>query len=107
MTTENFTPACRVGEADHRVLAGAVGGGPGDVRLPGQRGDIDDVSGSAGDHALRRQLAAQNHAVDVDVEDAPRDGVRLVDDPAERHNAGVVDQHVNGAELALDFVEEF
>ena len=97
----------RVGERDHRVLAGAVAGQPDGVELPGKRGDVDDVPGSAGDHPLHRQLAAQDHAVDVDVQNAPGDGVRLVDDPADRHDAGVVDQHVDRAELALDLVEEF
>jgi len=96
----------RIGERDHRVLAGTVGGQPNGVELPGQRGDVNDVPLSTGDHALHRQLAAQDHAVDVDVENAPGDGVRLVDNPADGHDAGVVDQHVDRAELALNGVEK-
>jgi hypothetical protein len=60
------------------------------------------MSGSAGDHALYRQLAANDYAVDVDVQNAPGDRVRLVDDPTDRHDAGVADQYVDRAELALD-----
>src|SRR4051812_15596047 len=60
----------------------------------------------AGSHALSCQLAAQDHAVNVDVQNASGDGVRLVDDPTYRHDAGVVDQHVDRPELALDLVEE-
>ena len=61
---------------------------------------------SAGDHALGRQLAAQDHAVDIDVQDPAGDGVGLVDDAADGHDAGVVDQHVDRTELALHLVEE-
>src|SRR5699024_3825440 len=96
----------RVGKGDDGVLAGAVAGQADGVELAGQRGDVDDVPGPTGDHALRGQLAAQDHAVDIDVQDAAGDGVRLVDDPADRHDAGVVDQHVDRAELPLDLVEE-
>jgi hypothetical protein len=61
---------------------------------------------TAGDHAPRRQFAAQDHAVDVDVQNAPGDGVGLVDDLADGHDARVVDQDVDRAELALYLVEE-
>src|SRR3982074_3048165 len=64
------------------------------------------MAAPAGGHALSCQLAAQDHAVDVDVQNASGAGVRLVDDPTYRHDAGVVDQHVDRSELALDLVEE-
>jgi hypothetical protein len=64
------------------------------------------VAASAGHHSLGRQLAAQDHTVDVDVQDAAGNGVGLVDDSADRHDAGVVDQYVDRSELAFDLIEE-
>ncbi|CKT20317.1 Uncharacterised protein [Mycobacterium tuberculosis] len=64
------------------------------------------MSPPARDHPLRRQLATQDHPVDVDVQDSAGYRVWFVDNPPHGHDAGVVDQHVDRAELALDGVEE-
>ena len=44
--------------------------------------------------------------VQVDRELVRGGAVVLVLEPAERHDAGVVDQHVDGSELLLDLIEE-
>src|SRR5205814_3887412 len=98
--------AQRLAQADNGVLGRDVGGDARHAELPRLRGDVDDVAAIARDHLAQRDLAAVDHAVDVDVDLAVRAGVVLVDEAPDRHDAGVVDEDVDGAERALDLVGE-
>ena len=53
-----------------------------------------------------RELRAVDHAVQVDVDLARGGRVALLGEAAELHDPGVVDQHVERAELLLGLVEE-
>ena len=57
-------------------------------------------------HPLDRQLGADDHADQVDLDLAPERVLRLLDERRHRHDPGVVDHHVERAELALGLVEE-
>ena len=95
-----------LGETDDGVLGRRVRGAAGRAELAGLRGDVDDVSAIARDHALERELHAEDHAVQVDVDHPPRGQVVLVDEAPDLHDAGVVDEHVERPELLLGAVEE-
>ena len=60
--------ADRLGQADDRVLGRRVRRAAGRAELARLRGDVDDVPAVARDHALQRELAAEDHAVEVDVD---------------------------------------
>ncbi len=98
--------AHRLGEPDDGVLGGGVGGAPGRAELAGLRGDVHDVPAIARHHPLERQLRPKDDTVQVDVDHAPRGQVVLVDEAAEVHDAGVVDEHVHRSELLFGAVEE-
>ena len=72
----------------------------------GKRSDVDDVSTSAWKHPSQCEFGSRDHAEDVDLDDASGHGVVLVDDPSDRHDARIVDQHVDRAEFTFDGVEE-
>ncbi len=95
-----------LGEAHDGVLGGRVGGPAGGPVLAGLGGDVDDVAAVAGDHPLERELHAQDHAVQVDVDHPPRREVVLVDEAPDLHDPGVVDEHVDRAQLLFGSVEE-
>ncbi len=44
--------------------------------------------------------------MEVDIDHPLRRQIVLVDEPAERHDPGVVDEHIQGAELLLGAVQE-
>ena len=99
--------AHRLAEPDHGVLGRRVGGDPGDAALAGLGGDVDDVAAMPrGAHPLDRQLGAGDDAVEVDVDLAAHRVLALLDERRHRHDPGVVDDHVERAELALGLVEE-
>ncbi len=60
----------------------------------------------ARDHARERELHAEDHAVEVDVDHPPGGRVVLVDEAPQRHDPGVVDEHVQRAELLFGAVQE-
>jgi hypothetical protein len=60
----------------------------------------------AWDHARQRELGAEDHAVQIDVDHPPRRLIALVDEPPNLHDPGVVHEHVDRAELALGLVQE-
>jgi hypothetical protein len=95
-----------LGQADDRVLGGRVGRATRRAVLARLRGDVDHVAPVAGHHARQRDLHAVDHAVDVDVDHAHRGGLVLVDEAPQRHDAGVIDQHVERAEALLGGVDE-
>src|SRR5262249_22894827 len=95
-----------LGEADHRVLRSRVGRDPGDTRLSGRGGHVDDVPAIASQQALAGELGADDDAVDVDVELALDRIVGLLGERRYRHDPGVVDDDLERAELALGGVEE-
>ena len=64
--------AHRLGQADDGVLGRRVGGAARRAELAGLRGDVDDVAAVARDHPLERELHAEDHAVEVDVDHPPR-----------------------------------
>ncbi len=96
----------RLGETDDGVLGGRVRRSAGRAELAGLGGDVDDVAAVARDHPAERELHAEDHAVEVDVDHANRREVVLVDEAPDLHDAGVVDQHVERAELLLGGCEE-
>ncbi len=60
----------------------------------------------AGDHPRETELHPEDHAVQVDVDRAPRGEVVLVEKPPDGHDPGVVDQHVERSELLFGGIEE-
>src|SRR5258708_39020105 len=64
------------------------------------------MAATALQEAVQRQLASEDHAAEVDVDHPLRGLVVLVDEAAELHDAGVVDEHVERPELGLRLVEE-
>ncbi|KDQ04011.1 hypothetical protein EN35_35750 [Rhodococcus qingshengii] len=98
--------ADRIGEAQHRMLGAAVRRQTGAREFACKRSDVDDVSTSARKHPSQCELGSRDHAEDVDLDDASGHGVVLVDDPSDRHDARIVDQHVDRAEFTFDGVEE-
>ena len=64
------------------------------------------MAAAAALHPRERQLHPEHHPVDVDVDHPLRGQVVLVDEAAERHDPGVVDEHVERAEPLLDLVEK-
>ena len=66
----------------------------------------DDMSRVPALHPWEGELHPVEDAVDVDVDHSASGQVVLVDEPAQRHDPGVVDQHVERAEPLLDLVEE-
>jgi hypothetical protein len=95
-----------LGQANHRVLGGRIGGAAGRAVLAGLRGDVDDVPAIARDHPLQRQLHAGDDPVQVDVDHPPRGEIVLVDEAADLHDPGVVDEHVDRPKLLFGAVEE-
>ena len=98
--------AQRLAEAHDRVLGGAVRRAAGEAELARRRCDVDKVAAPAAREALERELRAEDHAVQVDVDHPLGAGVRLVDERADGHDAGVVDQDVERPEPVLDLVEK-
>ncbi len=98
--------ADRLGDADDEVLGAAIGGAAGKAGLAGLRGEVDDVAGAAPLHPRERQLHPVHDPVHVDVDHPLRGRVVLLDEPAQRHDPGVVDEHVERAEPLLDLVEK-
>ncbi len=64
------------------------------------------MAATAGDHTRQDELHAVDHTVHIDVEDALGRRVVLVEERPDRHDPGVVDQHVDGAQLRLGVVQE-
>ncbi|CAA9467672.1 MAG: hypothetical protein AVDCRST_MAG38-871 [uncultured Solirubrobacteraceae bacterium] len=95
----------RLGEADDAELAGAVGRRAGKARAPGRGGDVDDVAASSRAHAPDPLASAVDHGMEVELELADGGVVVLGLERAQRHDAGVVDQHVDRPQRRLDVVE--
>ena len=64
------------------------------------------MAAAPGKHPPGRDLRADDHAVDVDRQRAPRQRVGLIDEPTDRKDPGVVDQHIDGPQPVFDVVEE-
>jgi len=60
----------------------------------------------ARDHPLQRELCAEDHAVEIDVDHPPGRQVVLVNEPADLHDPGVVYQHIHRAQLGFGVVQE-
>ena len=93
-------------QADDEVLGGGVRRTAGEADLPRRRGDVDDVPMAARPHPRQRLLHPVHDAVDVDVHEAPRRLVGFGVEGAQRHDARVVDEHVERTELRFDGIEE-
>ena len=96
----------RLRQPDDAMLGRAVRGEVRKAGLAGAGGDIDDVARPAGLHPAHGLLGAVDHAVEVDLEDADRGRVVLLVERPDRHDARVVDEHVDRPEPALDLVQE-
>ena len=92
--------AARLGQPDHRMLAGAVDR---DMRRADQardRGGVDDAALVLLQHHRQHMLHAEEHADHVDVEHAAKPFQRIFRDRLDLAlDAGVVVEHVDGAEL--------
>jgi hypothetical protein len=88
------------------VLRTGVRRATGEADARRRRGDVDDVTAAAGAHPRQCLLHPVQDPVDVDVDDPPRGRVGLGVERAQRHDPGVVDEHVERAEPSLDGVEE-
>ena len=90
-----------LGQHLHRALAGGVGRDAGATQLALHRADVDDLAALAPDHVARHRLADQEHAVEVGLHQLVPVGLgELLERRAALH-AGVVDEDVDGADLAL------
>ena len=88
----------RVG--DDAALGGVVGAGVAARRETLDRGDVDDAPARLLHHLRRDQLAAHVDRFEIDRDGAPPVLKRIVQDrPGRRIDGGVVDQHVDPAEL--------
>jgi hypothetical protein len=94
------------GQPDDRVLGGRIRRAARRAVLPGLRGDVHHVAAVAGHHARQGDLHAVDHAVDVDVDQAHRGRLVLVEEASQRHDAGVVDEHVERPEALLGGIDE-
>ena len=92
-------------EADCGELRGGVRRTVGHRDATDRGGHVDDVAPPPVDHAGCDGLGAVDDPVHVDVDDRPGHGVRLLQHGPERHDPGVVDEYVDGADLA-DGTEE-
>ena len=91
----------RLGEAVHAGLGGRVVGLPERALRAVHRRDVDDAAPVALDHAVGDLLGHVEQAVEVGAHDrVPVDLVHLLEGHVAR-DAGVVDQHVDRADLAL------
>ena len=88
------------------MLGRAVGGAPREAALARHRGDVDQVTPPARQEPRQRQLRADDDAVEVDVDHPLRGRIGLVDERADRHDPGVVDEDVERAEPALNLDKE-
>ena len=96
-------------EPDQRPLRGDVGAHPRLPWRPGDRGDVDDRPAAARDHAGQERLGDEVDRVEVDVDGAvPLLVVVVGEQVAARpaRDAGVVDEHVDGAERVGDLTGE-
>jgi hypothetical protein len=79
-----------------------------DVRPPElalHRADVDDLAALARDHAARHRLADDEHAVDVGAHQLVPVGLREFVERRTALHAGVVDEDVDRADLALDALD--
>ena len=88
---------------DHAPFGRAVGDVSGDPHLAGLRGDVDDRAAAAGEHARAARCGCPR-ITPFRLMPSWRSSVafRLVDEGADRHDPGVVDEHVDRAELLFD-----
>ena len=91
-----------LGQHLHRTLAGRVGRDAGAAQLALHRADVDDAAAPARHHALRHRLADDEHAVDIGAHQLLPVGEREFVEGRAALQAGVVDEHVDGADLFLD-----
>ena len=89
-------------DADDKVLGAAVGGTAREAGLARRRRDVHQVAAVALQHLRKDGLHPVEDAVDVDVDLALGDLVRLLEEEPDGHDPGVVDQGVDGADLLLD-----
>ncbi len=90
----------RLRQRDHAGLGRGIGAGIGVALLAGDRGDIDDPAIALGDHQRRHRLQAVENAVEVDRENAPPFGDRIVrEGRIHPRDAGIVDENVDPAHL--------
>lgn len=91
-----------LGDGLQGVLGGGVvaAQGPGDV--PGHRGDVDDDTGAAAEHAGHESLDQANRAEDVHLEHLADLFHRDLLDRAGEGDGGIVDEGVHPSELSLE-----
>ena len=104
MSVPRSSGADRLAQADDGVLGRAVGGAAREPGLAGRRGDLDEMAAAAGQEPLERELGAVDDPVQVDVDHPLGGRVGLLDERADGHDPGVVDQHVERPERALGLV---
>src|SRR5438270_9956555 len=98
--------ARRLRQGDDRRLGGAVRRAAGNRRPPRRRGDVEDVPPPPLEHPGEGDLHPGHAPHEVDVDHSAGDGMRLVEHGSDRHDPGVVHEHVERADLALDVHDE-
>src|SRR5579875_719562 len=74
----------------------------------GERRDVDDAAGAAGDHVAAKDLTGAKGTFDVDVEDRVPSLVGPVEGGDAFGDASAVEEDVDGGKFGLDaFVESF
>ena len=94
-------------EGLHAQLCAAVGdAGQKTGIVGGARADVDDGAGAARFHLRHEQVGKEIGADQIDIgDDAPVFGSGGVDAAVGDVGAGVVDQHMDGAELGVDLFD--
>jgi hypothetical protein len=88
-------------KTDNRRLARVVGDQTGYRCLAHRRCHVYDVPATAGRHQGQRVFGADHERVGVDLEDAPREDVVLIQQRTGGHDPGVVDECVQRADAIL------
>ena len=98
--------AQRVRELDETCLAGSVGDLEGGPELPRQRCDADHVPAPALQHPRQHEAREAHRRNQVDRDHAFQVGERSLVEHRRLLDAGVVDQHVDGSELAAHALQQ-
>ena len=94
-------------QAHHPELGPDVDDLAGHRNHAGQRRDVDDVTAPAGHHVGQRELAAGDDAVEVHLDRRADRLLGLLQERPDRHDAGVVDEHVDvAAAVGAGLVQE-
>ena len=101
----DFTGQC-AGERTHGAFRGRIGGTVGDGLAPGIGAEVEHAAVAPLQHAGKRRVAAQGHAVHIGANGVEPIGDRGIEKRPLGIHGGVVHQDVDPAELSLRVCEQ-